>query len=265
MRYLGGEGYENKTFKILEILNYFINKLYSTLQQNESYTPEEKEKLYKTLKSQKKAVQTFSNPEMFLISYPNLRVTVDMKGEIEIIKAFWTTIRDKLFNLVVDSGLREGHFNLDTDMSAYQLREGIMKKANHIENVELFDCEISGTITDCDLYRCKLDSSRLDKCKLIEHNEVFDSKVEKTTIMPTNILTNCYINNLNETVEGKIIGGVIRKAILGRDVEISKTTLIVDVKGADKKDFDSLSNAFSKKDKDTTSYNDTFSKKTDDK
>ena len=263
LRYLGGEGYENKTFKILEILNYFINKLYSNLQQNDSYTPEEKSKLHKTLKAQKKAVQTFSNPEMFLITYPNLKITVDMKGDIEILKAFWTTIRDKLFNLVVDSGLRVGHFNLDTDMSMFQLRDGIMKKANHVNDMELFDCEISGSLTHTDLYRCKVDSSRLDKCKLLELNKVTNSKVENTTVSSGNTLTNCYINNSNETLEGKIIGGVIRKAILGKNVDISKETLIVDVNGADKKDFDSLSNAFSKKD--TTSHMDTFSKKTDDK
>jgi hypothetical protein len=258
LRYLGGEGYENKTFKILEILDYFITKLYSTLQQNDVYTPDEKAKLYKTLKAQKKAVQTFSNPEMFLISYPNMKLTVDMKGDIEIIKAFWTTLRDKLFSLVVDSGLRGGHFNLDTDMSMFQLREGIMKKANHITDMELFDCEISGTLSQCELYRCKLNSSRLDKCKLIDSNEVSKSKIEKTTVMPGNVLTDCYINNVNETVEGTVIGGVLRKAILGKDVKISKTTLIVDVKGSDKKDIDSLSDAFMKKDQ--TSYDNIFKK-----
>lgn len=262
LRYLGGEGYENKTFKILEILDYFINSLYSTLQQGDSYTPAEKNKLYKTLSAQKKAVQTFSNPEMFLVTYPNLRVTVDMKGDVEILKSFWTTLRDKLFSLVVDSGLRVGHFNLDTDMSVYQLRDGVMKKANHVDGMELFDCEISGTMTDTDLYRCKINSSRLDKCKLIELNEVTNSKIEKTTILPSNVMTNCFISNADETVEGKVIGGVLRKAILGKNVEISPTTLIVDVKGADKKDYDSLSDAFSKN---TNSYTDSFSKKTDDK
>jgi hypothetical protein len=262
LRYLGGEGYENKTFKILEILDYFITKLYTTLQQNDIYTPYERSKLYKTLKLQKKAVQTFSNPEMFLLSYPNLQITIDMKGDIEILKSYWTTVRDKLFNLIVDSNLKNGHFNLDTDMSIFQLRDSKIKKANHIEGMELFDCEINGTITDCDLYRCKLNSSRLEKCKLIENNELLNCKVEKTTILPSNVLINCYINNTDETVEGKIIAGVIRKAILGKDVHISKETLIVDVKGADKKDFESLSNAFSK---DTTSYINSFNKKTDDK
>jgi len=236
LRYLGGEGYENKTFKILEILDYFVTRLYSTLQANDTYTPSEKEKLHKTLTEQKKAVQSFSNAEKFLHSYPDIKVTVDMQGNIEILKSYWTVLREKLFSLVVDSGLRKGHFNLDTDVSMFQLRSGVMKKANHVENMELFDCEISGTITHCVLYRCKIKSSRIELSKIMEFNEVTGSKVTKTTIMPTNLLTDCYIDNPNETVEGRIQGGVIRKGILGRDVDISKETLIVDVSGYEDKD-----------------------------
>lgn len=244
LRYLGGEGYENKTYKILEILDYFVTKLYSTLQSNDTYSPAEKENMYKTLGEQKKAVLAFSDPKRFLLTYPKIKVTVDMRGDIEILKSFWTVVREKLFSLVVDSGLTKGHLNLDTDMSMFQLRGGSMTKANNVEHMELFDCEISGTITHCDLYRCVIKSSRIELCKLMELNEVSGCKVTKTTIMPSNELTNCYIDNSNETIEGKIMGGVIRKGILGKDVDISKETLIVDVKGFDKKDYDSLHDAF---------------------
>jgi len=250
-RYLGGENYESKTFKILECLDYFVTQLYSTLQQGNTYTPAEKDKLYKTLKAQKKAVQTFSDPELFLVTYPDLRVTVDMRGEIEILKAFWTTLRDKLFSLVVDSGLKKGHFNLDNDMSVPQLRDGVMKKANHIQGMELFDCEISGTISDSDIYRCKIDSSRLSKCKILESSDIEGSKLENTSIMPGSTLTNCYVSNPSEIIDAKMIGGVIRKGIIGKNAEISKTTLIIDAKGGavDKKDGESYMNAFSKNDK----------------
>ena len=264
LRYLGGEGYEHKPLKILEILDYFIIKLHSTLQQGDSYTPEEKQKLCKILKAQKKAVEAFSNPLKFILSYPNIKVTVDMRGDIEIIKAFWTTVRDKLFSLVIDSGLRRGHFNLDTDMSMCQLRDGVMKKANHIYDMELFDCEISGTISHTDLYRCKIKSSRLERCKLLEMNELTGSKVEFTTIMPGNLLVDCYVNNPQEMIDGKMEGGVIRKGIIGSNAEISKSTLVVDAKGneGDKKDNDSLSDAFAKK-KDQDTLGDIFVKKND--
>jgi hypothetical protein len=112
--------------------------------------------------------------------------------------------------------------------------------------MELFDCEISGAITDSQLYRCKINSSRIDRCKLMEVNEVRGSKVENTTIFPGNELHNCYIKNKDETIEGKIFGGVIRQGILGKDVEISKETLIVDVTGADKKNQESYMDMYKK-------------------
>jgi hypothetical protein len=185
------------------------------------------------------------------LSYPDLRVTVDMRGDYEILKAFWTVVREKLFDLIINSGLKKGHLNLDNDVSVFQLRDGVMKKANDLRNLELFDCEISGTLIECNLYRCKINSSRFDKCKLLDANEVMNSKVEHTTVMPHNTLVNCYINNPSETIEGRIEGGVIRKGIIGKNSYISKETLIVDAqgesKGTGKKDFESLSNAFSKK------------------
>jgi hypothetical protein len=113
--------------------------------------------------------------------------------------------------------------------------------------MELFECEISGTILHCTLFRCKINSSRLDFCKLMDNNEVKGSKITKTTISPSNYIENCYIDNPNETVEGKIQGGVIRKGVIGSNVEISKETLIVDAKGGGKKDTDSLSDAFNSK------------------
>ena len=243
-RYIGGEDYEKKTSKILELLEYFITQLHFCLINNFSFTAQEKEKLFSILAAQKKAVATFSEPEKFLLLYPNIQVTVDMKGDIEILKAFWVSIREKLFSLIVDSGLREGHFNVDNDISIAQLRDGIMLKGNNISDMELFDCEISGTIENCDLYRCKIKTSRLHNCKLIESNELRNCKVENCTIKAGNILDDCYIQNADEVIDGKVIGGVIRRGILGENADISKSTLIVDVEGYEKKDKESFQNAF---------------------
>ena len=235
-RYVGGEGYENKTTKILEILDYIIYKLYSTLQTGDSYTPEEKNKLFNLLSYQKKVVRTFSEPEKFAITYPDISLTVDMKGDFQIIKSYWVTIRDKLFSLIADSGLRAGHFNLDTDVSVFQLMNGKMMKANHVTDMEIIDCEISGTFSNCDFYRCKIISSRLTKCKLMESNDVHDSKVEFTIVKNSNTLVNCYINNPTELIDGKIQGGVIRNGIIGKNAEISRETLIVESTGQSTKD-----------------------------
>lgn len=248
MRYIGGQGYEKKTFKILEILEYLITKLYNCLQNGDSYTVLEKDRLYKTLSSQKKVSQTFSDTEKFLLLYPDIQVTVDMKGDVEILKAYWLTLREMLFSLIAQSGLKKGHLNFDTDVSTFQLRDGVLKKANHVDRLEMFDCVVSGTFTNCDFYRCKIKSSRVEMCKLIEENEVEGSKINHTSVLQNNLLTDCYIENPNEVIDGKVNAGVIRRGIIGKNAIISKQTLIVNAVGeGEKKDFDSYHDAFSKK------------------
>lgn len=226
-RYLGGKGYEYKTQKILEILDYSVLKLYDALQ-SPVYTREDISKLKKLLIDQKSISESFSSPERFLVKFPKINIFIDMKGNSEIIKSYWTTIREALFEAIINGEMSEGIFNFDTDASVSQLRYAKIKNAHDIKNFEFFDCEIEGSIQDSLFFRCKVKDSRLNKCKLMEFNEVSDSKVEHTSSYPSNVLNNCYINSPAQIIEGKLEGGVIRNAILGKNLEISDRTLVVE-------------------------------------
>ena len=227
-RYIGGKGYDYKTRKILEILDYSILKLYNALQ-NPAYNAEEVTKLKKIIVNQRKISETFSSPERFLLEFPKINVFVDMKGQGEIIKSYWTSIRENLFSAVISGGMTEGIYNFDTDMSVSQIRFAKLKNAHDLKNFELFDCEIEGSFQDTSFFRCTIKDSRLNKCKLIELNEVFDSKVEHTSSLASNTLTDCYINSPDQIIEGRIEGGVIRNAIVGKDISISSRTLTVEI------------------------------------
>ena len=249
-RYLGGKDYEKKTRKILDILDYFINTLYTCLDQDGVYTPAEKTRLFKKLKWQKKAINSFNDYDTFLLNYPDILLTVDMNAEPEIIKAFWVSIRKVLFNLLVNSGMKKGHLNLDADVAQFQLKDSELK-ANHVNDLEIFDSKVSGTLEKCIFYRTEINTSRIEDCKLIADNKVTNSKVKNTSILRSNYLDDCYIENPTEIINGKINGGVIRKGMIGKDAVISKSTLIVDAvgtgKSGDKKDFDSYHDAFNSK------------------
>jgi len=226
-RYLGGKGYEYKTQKILEILDYCILKIYDALQ-NPAYTGLEIAMLKKMMVDQKAISETFSSPERFFVKFPNINVFVDMKGQKEILKSYWTTIRENLFSVVVDAGMTEGVFNYDTDVAVSQLKNAKLKNAHEIKNFEFFDCELEGTFENSSFFRCTVRDSRLNKCKLIELNQIVDSKVEHTSSYPSTRLLNCYINSPDQIIEGTIDGGVIRNAILGDNITISDRTLIVE-------------------------------------
>ena len=248
-RYLGGKGYEYKTAKILEILDYSILKMYDALE-HPTLNNQEIQKLKSISVNMEKISEIFSNPARFFIEYPELYVFVDMRGDKEIIKSYWTVLRDQLFSLIVDGGLKKGMFNLDTDISVFQLRDATLKNAHNIENIELFDCTFDGSGENISFYRCKIKNSRIKKCKLIELNEIEDSKVEHTSSFESNTFINCYIDCPSEIVDGKIIGGVIRNAIVGKNAEVSQRTLIVDQSSTDKGgSFDNKKSYFSDDDK----------------
>jgi hypothetical protein len=226
IRYLGGKDYEYKGAKILEVLDYSILKIYEALQ-NTQLTITELEKLRTIIVNMRKVTESFSSPQRFFIDYPNINVFVDMKGNKEIIKSYWTVLREQLFSLIVSGGMKSGIFNLDTDYSMTQIKDAKLTNAHEISNFELFDCEFQGSGENLVFFRCKIDNSRLNKCKLIEFNELTSSKIEQTTSFPTNVLKDCYISCANNIIEGKIEGGVIWDAILGQQIEISDTTMTI--------------------------------------
>jgi hypothetical protein len=227
-RYLGGKGYEFKTQKILEILDYIVLKLYETIQ-NPGYTRADIDKLKKLMVNQRELAESFLSVESFFLKFPKINIFVDMRGQREVLKSYWTTIRDNLFSVVVSGGMREGIYNYDTDVAISQLRYVKLSNAHEIENFEMFDCELEGgSFSKISFFRCKIADCRLSQCKLIELNELEDSKVEHTVSYPSTRLVNCYINCPDQIVEGEIEGGVIRNAIIGERAEISKRTLRVE-------------------------------------
>lgn len=228
VRYLGGKGYEFKTQKILEVLDYTILKIYEAIQHPE-YTRADVDKLKKLMVNQRELSEAFLSVESFFLKFPKINVFVDMRGQREALKSYWTTIRDNLFSVVVNGGMREGIYNYDTDVAVSQLRYVKLSNAHDIEYFEMFDCELEGgTFSKVSFFRCKINDSRLNQCKLIELNELTDCKVEHTVSYPSTKMVNCYINCPDQIIEGEIDGGVIRNAIIGERAEISSRTLRVE-------------------------------------
>src|SRR6267142_373694 len=101
---MGGRGYEKKGHDIQAITNYVGTFTYNVLQDNYNYTSIEIARLKNAMKDYKKIVASFSDMDNFFLNYPNIRVLVDLKGDREVLKTFWTKIREKLFDLIVRCG-----------------------------------------------------------------------------------------------------------------------------------------------------------------
>jgi len=236
VRYLGGRGYERKGQDIISIVNYISTFTHGVMMNNSTYTDSELGKLKFIIKEHKKVVSSFSDLDSFLVNYPNIRVLVDLKGDVQVLKTFYTKIREQLFNLIVRCGVRRGMLNYDADVGKYQLKDAVMTKAFPVSEMEIFDSKIQGNIVDCDLYRCTISNSHIINSNLFSGNTVTKTKIVNTPFHVYNKAIDCYIDNKKKPVNGTVVRGIIRSGDIGPMAKISKETEIIDpeMKGDEK-------------------------------
>lgn len=226
-RYIGGVDYEKKTSSILELIDHFCLSIYNVLE-NPEYTDSDLYQLNNILKKQKKIVNKFTNFEEFIISYPKIKMMVDLNGNPEIIKTRWNQLKDKLYELIIFCKMEQGYLNYDSEVGKYQIKNAILKDCNEIYDWELTNCEVDGLFYNCDFYDCTIKNSQLNDCDLIRGNLVDNSKILNTPIKFNNMITNSYIDNKNIMVNGKIINSIIRNGNINQLAVIDDKTLIIE-------------------------------------
>jgi hypothetical protein len=225
-RYLGGKDYEKKAKKVLECLDHIAIQFFGILN-SEGYTELEKTEIRRIYNNHREIVQVFNNYSDFARKYPDIKVTVDLKSDEQIIKSFWNNIRMDIFSLIVKSGLKAGKYNYDSDFATKQLVGAKLDKAVLV-GYDLIDCEIEGYISKCDLYMCDIKESRLSDCQAMKENTFENCKLQMILLNPTNKAINCYIENKNLLINCKVEGGVIRNGEIGSLAEVSEDTKVVE-------------------------------------
>jgi hypothetical protein len=225
-RYLGGKDYEKKISEIREVVDYIVLYLYDILSQRISgYTKDDVEKLRDMMKDYANVVKCFSRPELFFRYYPDFHVFVDLKGFDENVKSYFPAIRDKIFDLVVEGGIKDCYFNYDTSTGRFQIKDARFRNSIGVENLDIINCDIkSSNIKNCNIYDCKIKKSNIEDCYLVRGNDVNDSKVQGTMAEVTNKLKGCFVDCEGKSLDCEIDGGVFRAGILGDNSKVSKDT-----------------------------------------
>jgi len=226
VRYLGGANYEQKVARISPVISS-IGSLVLSAMESDSFTVPETAELKKIITKHKKFVDSFSTLDRFLLSYTNMRLLVDLKGDYEIVKSFYSTIREKLFDLIVDCQVKRGTLNYDSDISVFQGKDMISKEGE-IKNMELVNCKLSGDITKCTMYDCTINKSHILDSEFVSGNVANTCKIVSSPITTTaNAFKNCYIDNKNFPIDGEIKGGVIKSGDISTQCEIAKDVIVV--------------------------------------
>ena len=119
----------------------------------------------------------------------------------------------------------EFDLNYDTTFCTFQIKDAKSKDAIFIKDIDIMDSRIkNGKIVNCRLYGCEVKNSEVYESQLINGNKVIDSKFQESSADYGNSLDNCYIDSPGKKIDCEVKGGIIRKADLGRNAEVSKET-----------------------------------------
>jgi len=222
-RYMGGEDYQKKLTGILKTTDYFINFTHEILQ-NTGYNAADLDKLRLSLHSHKSSTIAFSSVDNFLLTYSDIKISVNLDSQIQTIKTYWSILRERLFDLIINGGMLTGWINYDTDVCKFQLKDCTLEST--IDNFEIIDCIIKGNIIECDIYNSVIDDSHIIDCILYPNNKVVNSKIMRSAIYYENEITSCYIDNRLYQIDGSIKNSIIRSGVVLPSANIEDTEII---------------------------------------
>jgi len=227
-RYMGGAGYEKKTKKILDLVDYYILHLYETLNFDGDFNAQEKMYFKKMMDKQVDLYKGFVKYATFKEKFPEIEVGVDMRNDEQILETFWPIFKDQLYRLLMSGGIKKGVFNFDTDVSVLQARDTKIKNCV-ARNIEFVDCELEGVFERCTFYGCTVSNSRVMESKPVKDNKFVSCKVAESPLHTSNTCEDCFIENKRFPINCKVIGGVIRNGEIGKLADISEETMIVEL------------------------------------
>lgn len=235
VRYLGGKDYQKKYSSIKEILDYIITYTVQTLKLNNSFSENDLKILKMFLGEIYKNSSTFIDPDTFQKNYPHLNIMVDLKSDPQIVRTFFLTIREVIYDIIVDNGIKEGMINYDSSLGKFQLKDVKTTRAYLLKDYDILNSEIAGNILNCRLFSCDLNDCAIEDCDLITNNEIKRSKIMYSDIMFSNVVHETYIDNKDKEINCEVFGGIIRSGYIGKLATISPETEIVKDAEDDKK------------------------------
>ena len=226
--YIGGENYPTKIEEVFEMFEYYAVTTYQALNE-EYYSKDQLNELRRITSEYKKLQKCYYNAERFLSEFENIKVTVDLVSNPQTIKSYWTVLRDPLLKVILESDMKEGRFNLDTDSGFYQLKN-VKLDGVKLKNFELVSSEVTGIIENCHMWKTKINNSRIENSTLVQNNTVNESNLLNVRADKQNKINKSYIINNGEIINCKVTESILRNAGLGSSAKLDEDTTVIDKK-----------------------------------
>ena len=224
--YIGGADYASKPQQINETLKYYIISTYQVLNTN-TYTPDMQHELKKLTEEYSKMRRAYYEPDYFIREYKDIKVSVDLKKADQITKTYWSKLRDPLLKLVLESDLKKGFFNWDSEQGKYELKDAKLAGVR-VSNMHLVNCEVAGLIEGCNLWKTKVYRSRIVNSILIENNKVKSSLIESCRADRNNDIEKSYIINQGQIINCRVNESIIKNAGIGHNAKLDEECTVVE-------------------------------------
>lgn len=202
--------YRNKWEELLKCMNHTIITIYNSCSSYD-FTEEEAKKLDELDKKYKDIAGAFSCYELFKEKYSKIKFTKDLNNDSMEIDVIFPSIKEKLFDIVVKSGIKEAEINYDSDISRLQLKNLELNKCYHINGVDIVDSELTNcTVRDCDVYDTKIEKSSIIKSNLFGYADCKNCKIKDSFISRNIKLKDCNVSGQLGKMGGTMKGGSLR-------------------------------------------------------
>jgi hypothetical protein len=248
-RYLGGKNYENKIKQVLELTEYFILLTGKELLNNNSIVikgeNDRKEELEKIVNRHQKIVNSIRTFDYFLENYNNrIKLSVDLKFNPKLIETYYYKLREKIYEILIFSNLKQGWINYDSDKGKVQLKSAHAVNIYLMKDWQIVDCKFDNAIFEsCEMYSTNVDNSKIQDSLVQNSNTIENSKIINSMVAQGTKCKDCYIDIKKNTFNGKTEGGIIRSAKIGSLAKIDDKTEIISSQSEDK---DKIENTYNK-------------------
>jgi len=226
--YIGGSDYAAKPGEINEAIKYYIISTYQVLN-SAGYTPDMQYELKKLTEEYSKMRRAYYEPEYFLTEYADIKVSVDLNRMDQITKTYWSKIRDPLLKLVLESDLKRGYFNWDSELGQFELRDAELNGVR-VSNLFLMECQINGMVENCHIWSSSIMNSRVSKSTLVSGNKVQSSLLEVCRVDRANTIEKSYIINQGEIINCEVNESIIKNAGIGQNAKLDEECTVVEDK-----------------------------------
>jgi len=226
--YIGGKDYPSKQKEINEVIEYYVIKTYQSLNETE-YTKFEVDEMDKLTKNLENIQDGYYDVNEFFKIFPNIKLSVDLNKDIQVIKTFWTQLRNKIYETITNCNFVKGEINYDTELGRFQLRNAEIN-STLLSGYDVLKCKINGVLENCELWNCEINNSRLYNSTLVNGNNVNKTFLYGVKANTDNKINQCYIINNDEILNCQINESIVKFASLGKNAKLDESSIIINRK-----------------------------------